>query len=765
MPKFLACLTLYFFCASNVLSQTLLINEVVSNSFSGFLDEDGDESDWIEIHNAGNIAVHLQNKGLSDDLEEPFKWVLPEIELNPGEFLVIFASGKDRNEGELHTNFKLNSEGENLRLVSDDGSIIDENLDFKCTESRSWGRLPDGGQWSTLEHPSFATSNNINDIAFSSESPGFYEEEFDVLLSSIMGDSIYYTLNGDEPTLESSLYAGPLTIEDKDLQANYFCNFPTTPGVETNYNLWQAPNELIDKAMVLRFCTFRNGLRTSRIETRTYFIRDDFSLPVLSITGNEEGFFSDESGIYVPGSSFDPDVPANSGNYFLTGDNWEREIHLELFDEAGILVLASNCGVRIHGGSSRVSALKSMKFYARSKYGDKYFDYRLMPASQNDKYKRFTIRSPMSDGGNTIIKDEVAHELSEDLNFPNQNSQPVVVFLNGEYWGIQTIRDRIDKYFLEYEEGAHRDSVNLVRGGSGLLAEEGSADDMLELRAWIEENDLTDDGNFAYVESKIDIENYIDYCIAEMFFANYDWPGNNVRLWSSTEEDSRWRWIFYDLDGGLGNYEYNMFEHCMVPDPDDNWPNGVVATFMFRNLIKNNGFLIRFTERWATILSTYFVAQQLQTTISKIKNKYETEMPKHIQRWNYPQSMDQWENDVNSIIGKFLAQRPCMIEQQIIDSFSLDEFGFSCSSISPSRPLLLYPNPNHGEFQILNNSHSTNGDILIYDLSGQIQYQEDRVGLEALGLHQISAGHLSKGLYTLNFTGLDFCQIMKFIVE
>ena len=133
-----------------------------------------------------------------------------------------------------------------------------------------------------------------------------------------------------------------------------------------------------------------------------------------------------------------------------------------------------------------------------------------------------------------MIKDELSHVISEDLDFPNLNSQPVVVFLNGEYWGVLSIRDRIDKYYLEYEEGADRDSINLVLGGLGLYPEEGSAHEMLDLRDWIELNGLIEDENLEYVETIMDVDNYIDYCIAQMFVANYDWPGNNVRLWSPT---------------------------------------------------------------------------------------------------------------------------------------------------------------------------------------------------------------------------------------
>ena len=766
MHKFGLSLLMCVLSAHFTLAQTLVINEISSENFSNSFDEDGDSSDWFEVYNYGDNDVQLENWGVSDDLEEPFKWVFPEVEIEADEILVVWASGKDRVEGELHTNFSLDAESESLVIVNAEGDVIDEVVEFSCTEDRSWGRLPDGEQWRTLENVSWSSSNEINDVAFSSEGSGFYEEGFELSLNSVMGDEIYYTLNGEEPGIGDILYEGPISINDRDGDPNHFCNFPTTPDFETGYPIWEDPEVLLDKATVLRFCTFRDGVKTGRVETRTFFIDDEFTLPVLSIVSNEEGLFSDETGIYVPGNSFNPDELYSSGNYFKRGENWEREAHIDMFNEYGEHVLESDCGIRIHGGYSRISSLKSMKFYARSEYGDKYFDYQLMPQSENDRYKRFMIRTPMSDWGNTVIKDELSHVISEDLDFPNLNSQPVVVFLNGEYWGVLSIRDRIDKYYLEYEEGADRDSVNLVLGGWGLFPEEGSADEMLDLRDWIESNGLVEDENLEYVETIMDVDNYIDYCIAQMFVANYDWPGNNVRLWSPTNGEGRWRWIFYDIDGGFGNHKTNIFEHCMEDDPEVVWPNSAHSTFMFRHLITNEGFVERFTERWASVLLDDFSTSRLLSLTSEVKNKYTLEMSQHIERWKYPESVEQWENEVDNTLADFFEKRPCVIEEQIIEFFNLEHFKFSCEDMPEIGTLLLFPSPNDGNFQVLNNSFATiRGDLVITDLSGATVFKKTQVYLDGFQTYSISSNNLSPGMYILNFRGLEFNQGLKFVVE
>lgn len=264
----------------------------------------------------------------------------------------------------------------------------------------------------------------------------------------------------------------------------------------------------------------------------------------------------------------------------------------------------------------------------------------------------------------------------------------------------------------------------------------------------------------------MDVDNYVDYCIAQMFVANYDWPGNNVRLWSPTNGEGRWRWIFYDIDGGFGNHKTNIFEHCMEDDPEVVWPNSAHSTFMFRHLITNEGFVERFTERWASVLLDDFSASRLLSLTSEVKNKYTLEMSQHIERWKYPESVEQWENEVDNTLADFFEKRPCVIEEQIIEFFNLEHFKFSCEDMPEIGTLLLFPSPNYGNFQVLNNSFATiRGDLVITDLSGATVFKKTQVYLDGFQTYSISSNNLSPGMYILNFRGLDFNQGLKFVVE
>ena len=121
----------------------VIVTEVVSKNDSGLTDEDGDHSDWIELYNEGTMTVSLKGWCLSDDPDKPDRWTLPDVQLAPGEYLVVFASGKDRQEGRLHTSFSL-SVGETVILMTPVGTVADSVELPKLPTDHSWARGEDG---------------------------------------------------------------------------------------------------------------------------------------------------------------------------------------------------------------------------------------------------------------------------------------------------------------------------------------------------------------------------------------------------------------------------------------------------------------------------------------------------------------------------------------------------------------------------------------------------------------------------------------------
>ena len=606
-----------------------------------------------------------------------------------------------------------------------------------------------------------------------SQPPGFYTSNISLTLETNSEDTIYYSLDGSVPTKESFLFmpGDSIVFQDKSQEPNYYSEFVTTVDISVyGYPIWESPEGLLSKGNILRFCSYKNGEISSSVQSGTYFIFSDgaqkYELPVISLMVDEADFFSQDSGIYTPGLSFDEEIPESTGNYYKRGDAWERNVHIEYYNEAGELGFSQDAGVRIHGGATRTASQKSLKFYARSEYGDSQFHYKLLPNNENDEYKRFLLQSSMGDWSKTIIKDPLAHEICRSLNFATQDSRPVIVFLNGEYWGVQTIRDRIDKYYLEYKEGAtHQDSVTLLNSFNNPEAIEGDAEGFIELLEFINENDIAFEENYNYLLSQIDIENYIDYNIAEIFLSNYDWPGNNVKYWRESDGSTKWRWIFFDIDGGLYNYRYDMLEHCTLNDDEVVWPNSPPSTFIFRNLLRNDRFVSEFILRYAEILRSNF---SLNTTINKassLVDLYSSSISEHSDRWNFPENENAWRNDISEHLLEFLEKRHCYAVENLSNFFDLSDFPFDCCSEATFNTLLAYPNPSRGDFSLLNISEeSMFGTVTISTTSGSRVYSEAGVTIRGGQTLELSNLDLPKGIYIVTFQGSLKGQSLKLIV-
>ena len=658
-------------------AQTIVLNEIMSDNESILVDEDGEYSDWIELYNAGNEEVDLSSFYLTDDEEEMKKWRFPQRILGAGRFLVVYASGKDRTDGNnLHTNFKISSDGEYLALSTLQGEVLNVIEAIELEDDESYGKLPDGGEVNVfLPEPSPGFSNNIQNILTFSHSAGFYESSIDLEVTSLLGGAIYYTTDGSEPSTTSFLYDGPIEMDNKSSAPNHWSEIPTSPDQNLISNhAWQSPGKLVDKANVIRFASFNNGIKTSDTYTQTYLIDDaifgKYDMPVISLITDGEHFFDDETGIYVPGNLYDSNNPEWTGNYFTDERESERPVHLEIFSPDGKLELSQNAGIRIHGGKTRHAAQKSMKLYARKEYGDKFFRYPLMPQNGVKKYERFLLQTTMAAwSGETVVKDILAHEIARNLNFEKMDYQPVVVFLNGEYWGIHHIRDRVDEEYLAYTSGLDIDSLEIDRIGNGHFH---------DLTDYFRDHVPLDNAEFDYITTQMDMEAFIDYNIAEMFLRNYDWPANNSMHWRPKKPDGKWRWIFFDIDAGFNDPYYNMLEHNTNEDESIEWPNDPRETFFFRSLIENELFLEAFLARYKYLIENDFRTSVTKKKLNEILEKYQYEINNHIERWHFPRSYNGWIEDIETDLIHFLEKRPCAVVENLTEFFNLDDYEVVC---------------------------------------------------------------------------------------
>lgn len=659
---------------------TLAINEVMSSNSSVIADEDGSYEDWIEIHNYGSTAVNLLGMGLSDNYGEPFKWTFPDRILGPGEFLLVWASSKNRVDpsGPLHTNFAVGASGEEVILTAPNGLQLDEMPPEPIPSNTSRGHEPDGTGALKFFDPATPGATNTGGVgelitkASFSQAPGIYPSDFSLTLTHPDPQvTLRYTLDGSVPTATSPVYQQPLQIEDRSGEPNEHSMIPTN-FISGSSRSWFEPEGLVRKGTVVRVKAFTSNGQESETLTGTFLVLPErqYTLPVVSVVSPLDSLFGDERGIYVPGDTWTGEE--DSGNYNQLGDDWERPGSIELF--APELTFQQDIGLRINGDHTRRFPQKSLRILARGEYGKSTLDYPVFPNYPFDSYKRLVLRNSGNDYGHTMFIDATCHLLVNHF-MPVQNYRPTVTFINGEYWGIHNIRERVDKHYIGRVYNVDPDNIDLMTYQYDI--QQGEDVHYKEMLDYIENTDLSDDNNFEGLKTRMDVENFMDYYSAEIYYGNDDWPHSNIDYWRARVpynpnaplgHDGRWRWLMYDTDRAFRNASFNSVSWVtapLSPDIDLEWPN-----LILRNLLDNQGFKYDFINRMADHLNTAFTSTRVVHVVDSIKAIVAPEMQEHSDRWGRPSSVENWEEDVDEMIT-FANARPANLRQFIKDEFNL----------------------------------------------------------------------------------------------
>ena len=663
----MGCLLCLFFLTIN--AQNIVVNELMTKNTATISDFEGEFEDWIELYNSGNTSINLEGFALSDDDDEPLKWLFPNVSIDAGAFLVLFASDKDTIvDGEIHTNFKLKAEGEPLLLSDASGDLIDLIEKQLLFENQSFGRIEDGEEdFNSFVISSPGASNENNSTEFEiefSQDAGQYTDEFELTLSVATGVELRYTTDGNIPDMDSPLYNNGIDIESREGEPNTISTIQVTDD-----DLAYEPIGEVYKINTIRVRAFYDDVPVSRVHTRSYIIDEDterYTLPIISLTTAPDNFFDDSTGIYVPGANYDGS-DENTMNAFQRGEEWERPVHFEYFDEDGELIVDQDAGVRIHGGGSRRDRQKSLRLYARSEYGASRFEYSFFEDKDIDEYKRLVLRSQPA-ANSSFMTDEVTSRLLSTTDLGYMATKETIVFLNGEFWGVYHIRERMDKYYLEDNYGVDKDEVNFLEGDplTAGCCIEGESTEYLEMIDYIGDNDITDPAVYASIQSMMDVENYMDYLIAEFYVANYDWPQNNIRYWKTTDSDGKWQWLLYDVDFGL-RYDdrpsiTNFFNNESINTAE--W-----ATYLAQQLVQNDLFKSRFVQKFEEHLNTTFSQESVADAVNGIKSKIAPHMQESFDRYANETALDTWEERVDRIVDDYALLRPCFLQEQIIEQF------------------------------------------------------------------------------------------------
>lgn len=577
--------------------------------------------------------------------------------------------------------------------------------------------------------------NAQNDTIVFSTGGGFYEEVLSLeLFNSNPQNHIRYTTNGNSPTAQSPLYEGPLVLDASKYSKSNIYTIVDCP-IQDFY----LPDS-VQHCVVIRAAVFdENDSCVSTVKTNSYFIHalgcDTHGLPVVSLCVDSLDLFDYETGILVPGMYYDPLDPLWSGNYYQEGDDWERPMNVEFYeqDNTGI---NQQAGLRTHGGNGRRFQQKCLKMYARERYGKKRFKHKFFDNIPQQSFKHLVFKPFAASWNQSGVNDHICNQIASQLDLETLASRPVVLFLNGEYWGIYYIHERPDERYLEDHFGVDIDHVNLLYGWNPLV-DCGTAAYFLGLFHWMENADLSDAEAYAYAKTKIDIDNFIDYHIFELFSENSDWPANNMRCWQLN--DGKWRWIFFDGDACLRWMTFYAFDNAMY-DGDEVWPSNWRATLFFRRLMENPEFNTQFHTRFNELLGTVFDYSVTGPIYSNIRSAVESEVPYQSERFAYPTSVVSW-NEGMAQVNWFLMKRSEYIQTPLDSLVGVVSYDYE--------PLSCYPNPSTDEIHVYIDSDQPGVDeISIFDLLGRKVFSmpcQLSAGMNEITLHP----NLTPGIYAL----------------
>ena len=733
--------------------QEIFINEFLASNSSTNRDPDYHTyADWIEIYNASDESIRLGGFFLTDNLNDATKWRIPDgILMAPTSFIIFWADGKDTG---YHTNFKLNSQGEEIGLFAPDKTLIDSVIFDSQVTDISYGRQPDGkSNWYSFENPTPGTINHST-IYLKAKAPrfslpaGYYTES--QVLTLAVDDSlatIRYTLDCSEPTISSPIYETPLMIKSRQGESNYFSTIRTNRDPHDWLPDWVPPSGEVFKGMVLRARVFREGYLPSDIVTKTYFmdpaIQQRYStLPVISLVSDYKHLFDNNTGIYVPGI-YHQNGNNESGNYF---QNWEKPIHIEFFEADGHLAFAQNAGVRIQGGSSPASPQKGLHIIARSEYGNNRIEYPIFKNSQSKaqnlkEYKRFIIRAWGSVVTAAKFNDAFAHRLYEQGDLDLQAYRPAVVFINGEYWGLHELREaNKNSWYYQYHYGIDRDDPGfdlLMHTGSGTrprpIADEGDGIHWNKMIHYLNTHSMKIPDNYEYIKTQMDVNNFIAYLGHCTIVGKWDWPNNNEASWRPKTSDGKWKWIQFDMETGFGvaaglgpqfemlGPQYNMIKHLIegiqIPFFGQYGPHPLLI-----KLIENDEFKKKYIQWHHDKLENEFSPETMNAILDEMVVELEPYMPEHIRRWPYEaESMAAWYAQIE-IIRNFLNRRPDYVRQHLLEQFGTDTVPQTDGQMPLTYSLSQnYPNPFNQRTHIqLSLSNSTQAVLTIYDTKGHL---------------------------------------------
>ena len=605
----------------------LRISEVMSANASYLKGAYGKTADWIELYNGSNQSVNLKDYTFSTDPDRLAAYTLPDKTLAPGAYCVILLSEKNISVYGYHrlaTN--LSSDGENV-YISRNGKVVDYANLPKLPTDMAYGRENGNGVFTCLAAPTPGSRNQgaveVSAMPQALTAQGSYQSAVKVTLAA--QGTVYYTTDCTAPTEESARYTGPITL---------------------------------DQTTVIRAISVEPGKMPSEILPLTYVINENHSLPVVSVVAEPDDLWSQETGICAMGYNPGDEFPYYGANFW---QDWEKRANISLLETDGS-GFSSNCGLSIFGAFSRALEMKGFEIKFRDFYGAGSLDYALFGDAGLDRFESFVLRCSGQDCFKSRMRDVLMTSLVADYTtVAVQKYKPVVLYLNGEFRGVYYIREKATENYVAGNYNVSTDDV-IITGANGTDKQE-----YRDLLVYVTNNDMTQQKHYDYVCSVVDIENYIDYIVAEIYIANTD--NGNIRFFTTT--GGKWTWIMYDTDYGFADIHYNsVFEHL---NPAGTGADDAFSTKLINALLQNPTFRDAFIRRIAWQMNTIWTKENVWARIDELEALIGPDMVRDcarrgttVSRWQeYVSALRQFVVERNKVLPEFVQSYFGLTDQQM----------------------------------------------------------------------------------------------------
>jgi PKD repeat protein len=620
----------------------VVINEYSCANRTNHTDNYGEYEDWFELYNAGATPAVLDGFFLSDRATNPMKWQIPTLTIPAGGRKIIYASKRDEVVGgNYHTNFKLTQTNPEVIVLTNPSGVTIDLVNIVATQkNHSYGRKTDGDAvWGVFTTTTPNAANTSTSYSYAptpvfSMAAGNYLGTINVNISVTgTGFSIRYTTNGSEPTAASTLVAGPVSVS------------ATT---------------------VIRARTFSTDplVLPSLIETNTYFINESHVVKVVSVCGDQ----------------VDELLNGNSGI--------EPEGAFELFSENMVLLDEATGEYNKHGNDSWAYDQRGFDYVTRDEFGSNYaIRNQIFRNSTRDEFQRLMLKPaandnyPFADGAH--IRDAYVQSLSQigELKMDERSHEPCVLYMNGQYWGVYEIREKVDDNdFTDYYYDQDVPDIQFLKTWGGTWSEYGGAQaqtDWNTIRDYILTNDMSVQANYEYAISVYNHESLVDYVVLNSYIVCSDWLNWNTAWWRGLNPDGdkkKWRYVLWDMDASFGHY----INYTGIPDqsagadpcdPEDlSDPGGQGHIPVLNALMDNAEFRQYYVSRYIDLSNNVFNCEFMINHLDSLIDLIEPEMNRQITKWGG--TYTGWQNNVQ-VMRDFINQRCADLSGGMIDCYDV----------------------------------------------------------------------------------------------